>query len=140
MPKSGPIVFIEDDIDDQELFSEAIDQLKISNKIRFFDNGQEALSYLLTTSEQPFIIFCDINMPVLNGIELRNEMNNDEYLKGKSIPFIFLTTAANKEVVEEAYYMSVQGFFQKPQNFPEIKSILQEVINYWQKCQHPNSF
>lgn len=140
MPKSGPIVFIEDDIDDQELFAEAIDQLKIPNKIRFFDNGQEAISYLLTTPEQPFIIFCDINMPVLNGIELRNKMNNDEYLKEKSIPFIFLTTAANKEIVEEAYYMSVQGFFQKPQNFPEIKSILQEVINYWQKCQHPNSF
>lgn len=140
MPKSGPIVFVEDDIDDQELFSEALEQLKISNKIRFFGNGQEALTYLLTTSEHPFIIFCDINMPLLNGIELRDEMNNDEYLKEKNIPFIFFTTAANKQVVQEAYYTSVQGFFQKPQSFPEIKSILQEVISYWEKCRHPNSF
>lgn len=140
MPKSGPIVFIEDDVDDQELFSEAIGQLKYSNNIRFFSNGEEALSYLLATSEKPLIIFCDINMPVLNGIELRNEMNNDEYLKGKSIPFIFLTTAANKEVVTQAYYMSVQGFFKKPEDFEEIKTTLKEVISYWQKCQHPNSF
>lgn len=83
------------------MFSEAIQQLEVSNKTRFFDNGQEALSYLLTTAEHPFLIFCDINMPELNGIELRNEMNNDEYLKSKSVPFIFLTTAANKEVVSK---------------------------------------
>lgn len=140
MPTSGPIIFIEDDTDDQELFSEAVQQLEVSHKTRFFDNGQEALSYLLTTAEQPFIIFCDINTPELNGIELRNEMNNDEYLKRKSIPFIFLTTAGNKEVVQEAYYRSVQGFSKNPQSFPEIKALLQEIINYWGKCKHPNSF
>lgn len=140
MPKSGPIIFIEDDLDDQELFSEAIQELQISNKITFFDNGQQALSFLLTTSDKPFIIFCDINMPILNGIELRNEMNNNEYLKNKSIPFIFLTTTADKKVVEEAYYNSVQGFFQKPENFAEIKVIIQKVVDYWTKCKHPNSF
>lgn len=139
MPKSGPIVFIDDDPDDQELYCEILKELQLPNKIQSIFNGKDALNYLRHTKDQPFIIFCDINMPQLNGIELRNEINNDEYLKGKSIPFIFLTTAASKDAVREAYYMSVQGFFKKLQSYEEIKDLLQEIIIYWKKCQHPNS-
>ncbi|WP_018611203.1 response regulator [Segetibacter koreensis] len=140
MPTSGPIVFIDDDLDDQELYSEAIEQLQLTNQVKFLSDGNEALSYLRTTSDKPFIIFCDINMPVLNGIELRDKINNDENLKRKSIPFIFLTTTATKEVVKQAYFMSVQGFFEKPKSFEEIKSTFRGIIDYWFKCKHPNVF
>ena len=139
MSLQGPIIFVEDDTDDQELFSEALRELNINNTWKFFSDGKEALEYLQHTTEQPFVIFCDINMPRLNGIELRNEINSSEYLKQKSIPFVFFTTALNKKLVNEAFSLSVQGFFKKPEDFSEIKAIIKQVLDYWHKSKHPNS-
>lgn len=139
MSIKGPIIFVEDDPDDQELFAEALRELAASHTFKFFTDGKEALDYLHTTKEQPFVIFCDINMPRLNGIELRNEINNNEYLKRKSIPFVFFTTALNRKLVVEAFDLNVQGFFKKPEEFSEIKSIIKQVLDYWYVSKHPNS-
>ena len=51
MPNSGPIVFIDDDSDDQELYSEAIEQLQLTNQVKFLSDGNEALSYWQCTEK-----------------------------------------------------------------------------------------
>ena len=138
LPLIHPIIFVEDDVDDQNIFSDALKQLDIPNQHKFFSNGEEALEYLDTTSEQPFVIFCDVNMPKLNGIELRNRINESDYLRRKSIPFIFFTTASNQNLVNEAFDLSVQGFFKKPNDFADVKSIIKKVLDYWYSSKHPN--
>ena len=110
MTKSGPIIIVEDDPEDQEVIADVLQLNGVTNELRFFIHGKEALDYLLTTAERPFLIICDINMPVMNGLELRAEINKSEYLVRKSIPFIFYTTHAEKHAVEQAYHLLVQGF------------------------------
>ncbi len=139
MTKKGPIILIDDDKDECDLIQEALRQLGIANKLVCFSNGKEAYDYLLSTEEQPFLIISDINMPVMNGIELRKQINENQELKRKSVPFIFLTTTASPAAVKEAYEMSVQGFFEKGSSIEEIKTQLSEMYNYWQKCRHPNN-
>src|SRR5687768_5633472 len=117
MSKKGPIMLVEDDKDDQQLISEIIRQLKIENRITCFNNGKEALDHLLKGIDQPLLILCDINMPVMGGIELRKQITANETLRRKSIPFIFLTTTASPNSVKEAYDMSVQGFFEKSNQY-----------------------
>jgi len=63
MPKSGPIIIIEDDKDDQELLNEIFIELKIPNIVRFFNSCVQAFDYLITTLERPFLIISDINLP-----------------------------------------------------------------------------
>ena len=139
MSAQGPILIIEDDEDDQFMIRLALDQLNVSNDKRFFDNGQRALDYLLTTTEQPFLIFCDINMPLLNGLELRETINENEYLRKKAVPFVFLTTSANQNAVRIAYDLTVQGYFKKASSFEGIKAQLQLTVAYWKSCLHPNN-
>lgn len=139
MALQGPIISIEDDEDDQQLIEMAVNQLAIPNQLRFFQNGQEALDYLRTTQEQPFLILCDVNMPVMNGLELRKVINEEEYLRRKSIPFVFLTTAANQHTVQFAYDETVQGFYKKASRFEGLKEQVQLIVNYWRSCIHPNS-
>ena len=139
MSKKGPILLIEDDEDDQLLISQAIKSLDITNLIQVFHNGQEALDYLETTQQQPFLILCDINMPRLNGLELRAIINQSEHLRHKAIPFVFLTTTANPETVRVAYDESVQGFYQKATTQAGLKRQLGLIVEYWQTCLHPNS-
>ncbi|WP_421826072.1 response regulator [Larkinella sp.] len=135
----GPIISIEDDDDDQFLLAQIIKQLDIPNEIRFFSNGQLALQYLEVTDEQPFLILCDINMPIMNGLELRRRINQNEYLREKSIPFVYLTTAANIDIIREAYGEEVQGFFQKATDYAGFQHQMKLLVEYWQSCLHPNS-
>ncbi|RYZ16257.1 MAG: response regulator, partial [Chitinophagaceae bacterium] len=51
----GPIVIIEDDPDDQDLYSDSIRHIGVGNEIKFFGSGDDALEYLSSTEEQPFI-------------------------------------------------------------------------------------
>src|SRR5919107_6080458 len=113
MNNKGPVVVIEDDIDDQELFEEVFQKLNYDNELLFFTDGQEAFEFLNQATEQPFIILSDINVPKLNGFELRKKINTDAQLKTKSIPYVFLTTASDRKALIEAYNLPVQGFFLK---------------------------
>ncbi|GAB3808087.1 response regulator [Spirosoma humi] len=139
MSLKGPIISVEDDEDDQYLIGEAIRQLNLPNPLHFFSNGQAALHYLRTTVEQPFLILCDINMPIMNGLELRKEINQNDYLRIKSIPFVYLTTAANSQLIKEAYETMVQGFYKKSIDYAGLNQQLKLIIDYWQNCLHPNS-
>lgn len=138
MNKSGPIIVIEDDLDDQEILSVVFQQLRYKNEIIFFGDGEQALNYLTGTDIEPFIIFSDINMPKLDGMELRAKVHQNEDLRLKSIPYLFFSTVAEQQNVIDAYSKSVQGFFIKPSNFDDLKDIIRVIVEYWQKCVSPN--
>lgn len=135
----GPIVIVEDDKDDQEIYAEALTAIGIPNEVRFFNGGPELLDYLMTTDEQPFIILSDINMPVMNGLELKKHIEDNPYLKAKGIPFVFISTNATKASVRHAHALSVQGYFEKPLKMEEFKDMLRVLFQYWQRCKHINN-
>jgi two-component SAPR family response regulator len=78
--KSGPIILIEDDIDDKTIFKAILKELNIPNKFTWFDNCIDSWKYLKSTSDQPFIIFCDINLPKQNGIDFKRQIDEDKLL------------------------------------------------------------
>ncbi|HMJ46409.1 MAG TPA: response regulator [Ferruginibacter sp.] len=137
MNKNGPIIIIEDDHDDQELFSNALKELDFSNEIIFFGDGDEALDFLNSTKEKPFIIISDINLPKLTGIELREKVYNNEELKMKCIPYLFFTSSRAQATIIDAYSKSIQGFFVKPSSYKELTRMLKNIILYWKDCEAP---
>ena len=131
-------MIIEDDLDDQEMLSDVFKELDYKNEIVFFGDGEEALAYLTNTDIKPFIIFSDINMPRLSGMDLREKIHLNEDLRIKSIPYLFFTTTAEQQHVINAYSKSVQGFFVKPSSYSEIKETIRTIVAYWDKCVSPN--
>ncbi|HUQ66730.1 MAG TPA: response regulator [Flavitalea sp.] len=138
MNQRGPIIIIEDDLDDQELLTEVFRELAYENPIRFFTSGYDALDYLNTTHEKPFIILSDINLPKLSGIELRDKIMQNELLRLKCIPYLFFTTAASQQAIVDAYSNSAQGFFVKPTNYNHLVTVIRKIIDYWLECRSPN--
>lgn len=140
MAKSGPIILVEDDQDDKEIFEEILRELKVTNKVTWFTNAADTFQYLKSTSERPFIIFCDVNLPRVSGLEFKKKIDEDDELRRKSIPFVFYSTSIEQRIVNWAYTkMTVQGFFQKGNNYAEIKKLVEIIIQYWQACRHPNT-
>ncbi|RZJ72562.1 response regulator [Flavobacterium sp.] len=140
MSKKGPILLIEDDLNDVDVIVSALKENSVKNVIKHFGKAQDALDYLAKTTEQPFLVISDIMMNTMNGLELRKTIDENEFLRKKSIPFIFLTQAVSQDVVDEAYDLTVQGFFEKGNNYEDVKKQLDCMVSYWSKCVHPNSF
>ncbi|MCF2496532.1 response regulator [Dyadobacter chenhuakuii] len=140
MDKNGPIIIIEDDPDDKFVLEEVFCELGYPNPRMYFTDGQSALDYLYTSKDLPFIIISDINLPQLNGLELRRKVQTDAELSLKCIPYVYFTTAINQQVVIDAYSTSAQGFFVKPGEYDEVKATIKVMIDYWKRCAAPNNF
>jgi len=137
MNKSGPIIIIDDDLDDQMILGEIFKELNVQNEVFYFINGVDAYAFLVHSKYQPFIILSDINMPRLSGIELRDKVHNNRQLNLKCIPYLFFTTASEQKVVIEAYSKSVQGFFVKPRQYADLRRVINNIIEYWKDCHSP---
>ena len=138
MEAPRPFVLIDDDPDDQEIFKHVLNRIGFDENLRQFATCAEALKYLRATQEKPFLIVCDINLPEMNGLEFRQLLNEDEYLRKKSIPFVFMSTTAMPSQVDLAYRMTVQGFFVKRSDMQTMELSFKKIIEYWQECIHPN--
>ncbi|HYK47522.1 MAG TPA: response regulator [Parafilimonas sp.] len=136
--KLDPIIIIDDDEEDCELLKIGFQHLDIKNQLIVFNSSRDALTYLQSFNGQVFFILCDINMPVMDGITLRRKINENEALRFKSIPFLFLSTSGSEQVVNNAYSLNIQGYFKKPNSVKEIQQILSRIISYWDTSYRPS--
>jgi len=133
------VIIIEDDDDDQQFIKDAFIDLGYESQLKFFYDADSVISYLKSTTDNPFLIISDFNLSGMNGYELKKRINDDEQLRKKAIPFIFYTTSDQKYALDKVYEMMVQGFFVKENNMAGIKSTIKVIIDYWKLCKHPNS-
>jgi len=140
MNKDGPVIIIEDDLDDKEILEEVFQNLKYPNQLLFFGDGQEALDFLNSSEVIPFIILSDINMPKLDGFALSNKIKMDAKLQLKCIPYLFFSTASSQKAVVDAYSLSVQGFFIKQSSMAELEKTITVIMEYWKRCVAPKHF
>lgn len=131
MRRNGEIIIIEDDEDDRLLLKDIFESLNYANKITFIEDPMDALTYLANPLVTPFIIFSDINMPKLNGFELREQILADPEISSKCVPYIFLSTSKIPENVIKAYTCHVQGYFKKEDDFSKFRSVISMILEYW---------
>src|SRR5689334_2107180 len=138
MNKNGAIVIIDDDADDRYLLADVFKELDYPNEIKFFNGGSEALSYLQKKDSNPFLILSDVNMPGLDGFELRRMIREDPSLAEKCLPYLFFSTFVSEKVLKQSYLMSVQGYFVKPNSYDALKDTMRKIVEYWQECEAPS--
>lgn len=137
MEITGSIVIVDDDDDDHYILRRVCEKIGVTVPIVFFTDARNALEYLRTSRERPFLILSDVNMPVVNGLELKRQIDADPELKKKAVPFVFFSTSAMSQVVRDAFDMSVHGFFIKGQNLDDLEDTLRVIFEYWIRCERP---
>lgn len=95
-------------------------------------NGREAMELLAQNWVD--VIVSDINMPEVNGLELLDQLSNNDMLK--EIPVIMITTEGSEERMKEAFSRGAKGFIKKPFLPEEIKKVLYQVIGVGQDGQY----
>src|SRR5688500_2653945 len=98
---TAPIVIIDDDDEDLEMIQQAFQELKVENEVVIFNDGFKFLDFIRATQNKIFFILCDINMSKIGGLELKAQIYEDEALRLKCVPFLFMSTSrASDEIMK----------------------------------------
>ncbi len=95
--------------------------------INYADNGREALE--LTEKFNPDIIFTDIMMPIMDGLELAEEI----YIAYPQIKIIIITGYGDFSLAQKAIRYGVVDYILKPINTEDLSVVLSRVITILQK-------
>jgi CheY-like chemotaxis protein len=121
------IFLVEDDIDDQLFFTDALKEIDPTIECRIAKNGKEALELLKKMSILPGILFLDLNMPLLNGYEFLNELKAETLIS--VIPIVIFTTSNDPREEQMTRQLGADVFFSKPSEFNELRSKLIQILS-----------
>lgn len=126
------ITLADDDEDDRLFFTDAFDELKINTVVNTFKNGKELLEFLNhPESVLPNIIFLDLNMPILNGLDSLKEIKKID--KFNDIAVAIYSTSSSEEDVENTFVLGANIYIKKPSDFNTLKKVLSDVVTInWQ--------
>lgn len=114
----------DDDRDDQEILIEAILQEQPATQINTVFNGQKVLDYLAdhTPAEWPSLIILDYKMPVMNGKEVL------EKIQEVNIPKVVWSTSSQPEHMQLCQELGAVRYFIKPSSKPELDAMVLELF------------
>lgn len=119
---------VDDDIDDQDLFIEAVNEVDKSIQCISATDCEEALDLLKNRKiGKPDMIFLDLNMPRLNGKQCLAELKKESHLR--DIPVIIYSTSSEKRDIEETTRLGAAHFLTKPNKFEELCKALSFVLS-----------
>ncbi len=72
------------------------------------------------------LVFTDINMPGMDGIQLINAMAEQSLLE--SIPVIVITTEGNKNRIDSLKEKGISAYIRKPFTPEQLKSVVEEIL------------
>lgn len=87
------------------------------------ENGQVALEVVKKRADIG-LIFCDINMPEMNGLEFLQALRSDPSFQ--ETPVVMLTSEAAEDVLEQAKQFNVKGWILKPAQSSAVKALMEK--------------
>ncbi len=100
------------------------------------ENGLEALSAI--EKEAPDIVFMDITMPVMDGVETLELIRKDP--KFKNLPVIMLTALKDKATVNNVMSLGVLAYLLKPLQYNSAYEKIKEIFEQIKKEKEKQTF
>jgi CheY-like chemotaxis protein len=131
------ILLVEDNASDRELAMRALQKHRLANNIVAVNDGQEALDFLFCEGayqsrhpcSTPRVVFLDINLPKVNGIEVLRKIRADE--RTRKIPVVMVTSSDEQRDLVASYDLGVNSYVQKPVGFDQFMKVMSDLGLYW---------
>ena len=129
LPDAIDILLVEDNPNDAELTQRALKKSEIGARLAVARDGAEALEYLLSRRPKPKVIFLDLKLPKIDGIEVLRRVRQDD--RTRSIPVIVLTSSQEERDIKECYSLGVNSYVVKPVEFDKFYKVVADLGTYW---------
>ena len=127
MNKKVRIAIIEDDEDDRDFISSAMQGKNNEVEIISFSTGGSFLSYIKSTDILPDLIVTDLRMPIITGFDVIQSIKSD--LKTKEITIVVLSTSCNETDIKKAKDLGAAGYYIKPSTFKDYNVLTDKILN-----------
>ena len=136
------ILLAEDQLLDIQLTLAALQEHNLANEVVVVRDGAEALDYLYRrgaysarTNGHPAVVFLDIKMPKIDGVEVLRKMKSDPDLQ--MIPVVMVTSSREQQDVLKSYKLGVNAYVVKPIDFPQFESAIRQLGFFWAVLNEP---
>ncbi len=121
------ILLIDDDADDQLIFLDALNEVAGGIECVTANDGVSALNILKSNNDLPSMIFLDLNMPMMNGLDCLKFIKGNATLQ--HIPVVIFTTSENPADKKNTSAFGAQVYFTKTADFKFLKAKLVEILH-----------
>lgn len=133
------ILIIEDNQSDADLIIRSLQKIPFSPQYLHVQDGEEALDYLFSEqnskehplSEFPKLIFLDLKMPKLNGLEVLRQIKANP--QSKSTPVVILSSSNQEKDIRESFESGANSYVVKPMAYSDFTKVIQDSVTYWLK-------
>ena len=131
------ILLVEDNPHDLELTMRALKKGNLANSITAVRDGAEALDFVFGRGQYagrnplsgPRVIFLDLKLPKVDGIDVLRAVKSDE--RTKKIPIVIITSSAEERDRVESYQLGVNSYVVKPIEFDAFMKTITDLGFYW---------
>jgi len=126
------ILLVEDNLGDVELAREALDASKLKNELVVVNDGKAAVEVLTEASARgalPDLVFLDLNLPGLSGIDVLKIIKSKE--GWSRIPVVILTSSQAETDIAKSYDLHANCYVTKPIDFEQFITIVQSIEEFW---------
>jgi DNA-binding response OmpR family regulator len=131
------IVIVEDNYNDLEMITDALNELKINKKVCILRDGVEATRYFfnsagnlnLNINALPKLILLDLKLPKINGLEVLEALKMNK--ETKSLPVVIFTSSNEARDRISSYNLGANSYLVKPLDADEYFAYIRDIINYW---------
>jgi DNA-binding response OmpR family regulator len=121
------ILIIDDDSDDSDLLRDAIQQIAPETSCTMASSSDEALQGMKTKKiPRPDLIFLDLNMPRVNGIQCLRELKAESDIR--EIPVAIYTTSKSHDDQVESLKLGASYFVVKPSSFRQLCKVISNIF------------
>ncbi|MCA1801499.1 MAG: response regulator [Rhodothermaceae bacterium] len=122
------VLLTDDDEDDRLIFKEILNEIDKDINVSMVIDGKQLMDFLTNENNPlPHIIFLDLNMPNMNGIECLNEIRNHE--KYSDISIAIYSTSSSKEDIDDTFSHGANIYITKPATYSELKVVLKKSLS-----------
>jgi two-component system response regulator len=140
--KHVEILLVEDNMSDAELTIRALKKKNLANNLMHLKDGAQALEFIFGEGQFtdrdildiPKVIFLDLKMPKVNGMEVLTKIRADE--RTKSIPVVIFTSSKEDPDVHACYRLGANSYIVKPVQFDNFFEAVSGLGIYWLSLNH----
>jgi DNA-binding response OmpR family regulator len=127
MNNTYTIMLVDDDEDDQIIFTAAINEINTKIDCKCYSNAFSGLKKLETDDiQKPDCIFLDLNLPLMHGFEFLQLIKTSKELN--NIPVIIYSTSSREADKLKARELGALNFLSKPTSFNELKHKVSDLL------------